>query len=59
MNRDSLLWWIVIAGAVFTYMASMPSPMEWTWNQWMASGAAMAGIIAGKLSTSPLKGAGE
>lgn len=56
LSRDSLLWTLLIVGAIVGYLASMPPPTDWTWSQWMASVAAIIGIIAGKLATSPLAG---
>lgn len=57
LSRDSLLWWLLMAGAVVGYLASAPSPDTWTWAQWMQALAALIGIVAGKLATSPLAGA--
>lgn len=54
LNRDSLLWWIVIVGAAATYLGSMPEPWLWTWAQWMQTVAALTAVVAGKLATSPL-----
>lgn len=59
MTRDSILWWIVIVGAAATYLATMPEPWQWTWAQWMQTVAALAATVAGKLATSPLKGAAK
>lgn len=57
MNRDSVMWSLVILAAAGAYLATMPPPTEWTWAQWCQTVAALAGIVAGKLSTSPLPGA--
>ena len=57
-TRDSMLWTLLIIGAGAAYLATMPAPWLWTWAQWMATVAALVGIVAAKLDTSPLKGAG-
>lgn len=59
LTRDSAVWWLLIVGAVVTYLSQMPPPVDWTWAQWMQSIAALVGIIAGKLATSPLRGAND
>jgi hypothetical protein len=56
-NRDSVLWWLVIIGALATYLAAMPPPLTWTWAQWMATLAAVVSTVAGKMGSSPLAGA--
>lgn len=57
LSRDSLLWWLLMAGAVVGYLANASSPDTWTWSQWMQALSAVIGIVAGKLATSPLAGA--
>lgn len=59
MNRDSVVWWLVILGAYCAYLATMPPPLDWTWTQWMQTIASLAATTAGKLATSPLKGASK
>ena len=56
LSRDSMLWSLMIIGSMVGYLASMPPPLDWNWSQWMASTAALVGILAGKLATSPLAG---
>ena len=57
VTRDSLIWWLLIAGSVLTYLAQAPDPRTWTYQQTIQALAAMVGIIAGKLASSPLAGA--
>lgn len=59
LSRDSLLWWLIIFGAVVGYLATLPAPVTWTWAQWMQALTAVIGIVAAKLSTSPLSGKNE
>jgi hypothetical protein len=56
-NRDSVLWLLVLAGSVLTYLANAPAPITWTWAQWMQALSALVGIVAGWLRSSPLRGA--
>ncbi len=56
LTRDSVIWTFVILAASATYLATMPPPTVWTWAQWCQTVAVLAGIVAGKLSTSPLRG---
>jgi hypothetical protein len=55
-NRDSLTWIVLGLAAIFTYLASMPSLLDWTYAQWMQTCAAGAFGLAGYLKSSPLKG---
>lgn len=56
MNRDSILWWVLIIGAVLGYMATLPPPTEWDYKQWLNAAVSIIGIIAAKMATSPLPG---
>jgi|GEM_PF-4818035 len=57
MTRDSWILTFVMVAAAAAYLATMPPPTDWVWAQWMQTVAALAGVIAAKLGTSPLKGA--
>ena len=56
MNRDSVLWVLGIAAAVLTYLGAAPSPVEWSYAEWIQAAAFCVATIAGKLSSSPLAG---
>lgn len=55
-SRDSVVWWLVLAGSVLAYLANSPAPVTWSWAQWMQALAALVGIVAGYLRSSPLPG---
>jgi hypothetical protein len=57
LHRDSWLLTLTIIGAILAYLAASPPPMTWTYPEWIQFGAALVGILAGKLATSPLPGA--
>ena len=48
MSKQNVIWTLVIAGAVLTYLSAMPPPDQWTWSQWCATGAAVIAIIVSK-----------
>jgi hypothetical protein len=54
MTRDSIIWWLAIAGAVLTYLAAAPSPADWTYADWVKALAFVVATLSGKLATSPL-----
>ena len=57
LTRDALAFsWLAVFAAVAGYLALGPSPLDWTWHQWMQNAVAIAGIVGGKLGTSPLPG---
>lgn len=56
-TRDSMIWWVLMIGAVLGYVATLPAPTTWSYEQWMNAAVVIVGIIAGKLATSPLAGA--
>jgi hypothetical protein len=55
-SRDSILWWLILAGAVLAYLSNSTPPDTWTWNQWMQALSALVGIVATWLRSSPLRG---
>lgn len=57
MTRDSIIWWLAIAGAVLTYLAAAPPPTQWTYAEWVQALAFVVATISGKLATSPLPSA--
>jgi len=60
LTRDAAVFsWLAIAVAIMSYLALGPSPLDWTWQQWMQNLVAILGIIGGKLGTSPLPGRTE
>jgi hypothetical protein len=56
LNRDSVVWWLLMFGAVFGYLATLPNPLTWEYAQWMNALVVIIGIIAAKLSGSGLAG---
>jgi hypothetical protein len=56
VSRDSILWWLGIAGAILAYLSQSASPIEWGYPDWIKFAAVMVGIISAKLATSPLAG---
>lgn len=56
ITRDSVVWWLAIAGAVLTYLAAAPVPSTWSYFDWIQALAFAVATIAGKLATSPLPG---
>ena len=56
MNRDSVLWGLGIVAAVLTYLGAAPSPVDWTYGQWVQAAAFVVATVSAKLATSPLKG---
>ena len=57
LNRDSLVWWLGIAGAVVLYLSNADPPTLWTYNDWLQALAFAIATAAAKLATSPLPGA--
>jgi len=55
-TRDSMVWWLLMIGAVVGYLATVPVPSSWSYEQWMNAVLVIIGIVAGKLATSPLAG---
>lgn len=56
LNRDSIIWFLLIMGSIAGYFATLPSPMVWTYEQWMNAIVVLTGIIAAQLSGSKLAG---
>lgn len=56
-NRDSLIWLFGIIGAILTALANETGLFPPEWYRIIHALALVFGIISGKLSTSPLKGA--
>lgn len=56
LTRDSVVWWLLIVGAVLTYLSQAPDPRTWSYQQTVQALSAVVAIIAGKLATSPLPG---
>jgi hypothetical protein len=57
ITRDSAVLTLGILGALVGYLAAAQhTPLEWTFHEWMQFALMGIGVIAGKLSTSPLKG---
>lgn len=56
ITRDSIGWWLGIAGAVLTYLLASPAPTEWAYPDWLRAVAFVVATVSGKLATSPLKG---
>lgn len=57
LNRDSIIWYLVVFGAILTYLQQVPSPAEWAYADWIKAASFVVATIAGKLSSSPLPGA--
>jgi hypothetical protein len=56
LTRDSKVLWLAFAVAIFTYLATKPSPVLWTYADWIQAGSFVAVWAAGKLGNSPLEG---
>lgn len=59
LTRDSLILYLPLLGAAFAYLAVMPPPTQWTYAQWIQTGAASIAAITAWLKTSPLIGKGD
>jgi hypothetical protein len=57
LNRDSILWYLIVLGAVLAYLQSTESPADWHYDDWIKAASFVVATIAGKLSSSPLPGA--
>ena len=60
MTRDSVFFsWFTVATAIATYFATAGDPRGWDIAHWAQAIAAIGGIIAAKLGTSPLPGSAD
>jgi hypothetical protein len=58
LNRDSVVWWLALAGAVVGYLlAEQDPPTLWGYTKWLQFAAFSIAWFAGKMATSPLPGA--
>lgn len=57
MTRDSMVWWIGIAGGVLTAAAAQVDVFPEAWRPWITLASTIVAAVSGKLATSPLKGA--
>lgn len=57
LTRDSLLWFLLIAGSVLGYLVTVPPPWDWTYTQALNALIVVIGIVSGYLRSSPLPGA--
>lgn len=59
-NRDSVVWWVGIVGAVIVGLATLADPATYGIPAWLMPylrlGALIVGIVSGKMATSPLPG---
>jgi hypothetical protein len=56
MNRDSIVLTLAVLGSVLGYLiAAGKPPTDWNYQEWLQAAAFGVGVIAAKLSTSPLK----
>jgi len=58
-SRDSIVWWLAIAGAALTYLATAPNPVQWDYAEWIKFTSFAVATLSAKLATSPLPGDGE
>lgn len=56
LSRDSIIWWLAIAGAVITYLLSAEPPTQWDYKEWLQAISFVVATVSGKLATSPLVG---
>jgi len=56
INRDSTIWVLLIFGSIIGYLATLPNPMTWTYEQMMNALVVLIGILSAKLSASNLAG---
>lgn len=55
LTRDSLVWWVMAAGAMLGYLAvAKTPPTQWSYEQWLQAGLAGVGWLSGYLKSSPL-----
>ena len=54
LARDSWTWWLIVLGAMLTYMTNKAPVTAWQYNDWLEAAAFLVATVAGKLSTSPL-----
>jgi hypothetical protein len=57
MNRDSVLWWVGIVGAILTALANQAGLFPPAWYGYINLSAVLVGVISGYLKASPLPGA--
>ena len=58
LNRDSLVWWLVLVASLIGYLiAAQVPPWQWTYMAWLQFLAAFIGWLIGYLQGSPLAGA--
>ena len=57
MNRDSVLWWVGIVGAILTALANQAGLFPAAWYGYINLAAVLVGVVSGYLKASPLPGA--
>lgn len=57
LTLKALAWYLGILIPVFTWLATLPPPPEWSWGQWMGNLAILLGLVVAKLS--PGSGGGD
>jgi len=55
LTRDSMVWFLVLAGSVIGYLVSAKTPpTQWSYNEWLQAVSALIAILSTKLQGSPL-----
>lgn len=55
-TRDSIIWWLGIAGALLAYLSQAPTPTTWDYAEYVKAASLLVATISAKLATSPLAG---
>jgi hypothetical protein len=58
-TRDSSIWWLAMAAALFAYLSTKPEPTVWNYQDWVQFFSATVAAIAGKLMHSGLPSSTE
>ena len=57
LNRDSLMFWLLLAVAVIGYLITAAKPpTDWGYMEWLQAASFVLAWVVGKLGSSPLAG---
>lgn len=55
-SRDSMIWWAGMVGSILVALANQEGLFPAEWRPYINIAALIAGVVSGKLATSPLPG---